>query len=94
MPAQVVSTRAAHLLAPVRSREAIKRAQPDAESLYTPLRSVDGQGCYLFRLDPVDSAAEAYIRCFNPTMGIVEDPATGSAAGPRTCYLPSLLRLR
>ncbi len=87
MPARVVSTGAAHLLVPVRSREAIKRAQPDAKSLYTQLRSVDGLGCYLFSLDPVDPAAVAYTSFFNPTVGIVEDPATGSAAGPLAYYL-------
>ena len=35
MPAQVVSTGAAHLLVPVRSREAIKRATGCEESLHT-----------------------------------------------------------
>ncbi len=92
-PAQVVSTGAAHLLVPVRSREAIKRAQPDARSLSTQLRSVDGQGCYLFSLDPVDLAAVAHTRFFNPTVGIVEDPATGSAAGPLACYLAKYGRI-
>ena len=92
-PAQVVSTGAAHLLVPVRSREAIKRAQPDARSLSTQLRSVDGQGCYLFSLDPVDLAAVAHTRFFNPTVGIVEDPATGSAAGPLACHLAKFGRI-
>jgi len=87
MPAQVVSTGVAYLLVPVRSREAIKRAQPDAKSLYTQLHSVDGQGCYLFSLGLVHPAAVAYTCCFNPTVGIVEDPATGSAAGPPACSL-------
>jgi trans-2,3-dihydro-3-hydroxyanthranilate isomerase len=87
LPAQVVSTGAAHLLVPLRSREAVYRAQPDARSLYQQLRSVDAQGCYLFSLDPLDPIAAAHTRFFNPTVGIVEDPATGSAAGPLTCYL-------
>jgi trans-2,3-dihydro-3-hydroxyanthranilate isomerase len=87
LPTQVVSTGAAHLLVPVRTREAIKRTQPDAKSLYQQLRSVGGQGCYLFSLDPVDPAAVASTRFFNPTVGIVEDPATASAAGPLACYL-------
>jgi trans-2,3-dihydro-3-hydroxyanthranilate isomerase len=47
-PAQVVSTGTAHLLVPVRNREAIKRSQPDAQSLSKQLRSVNDQGCYLF----------------------------------------------
>jgi len=87
LPAQVVSTGAAHLLVPVRSREAIRRAQPDAKRLYQQLRSVGGLGCYLFCLDTVDPAAVAHTRFFNPTEGIVEDPATGTAAGPLACYL-------
>jgi trans-2,3-dihydro-3-hydroxyanthranilate isomerase len=83
----------AHLLVPVRSREAIKRAQTDAQSLSKQLRSVDGQGCYLFSLDPIDPAAVAHTRFFNPTVGIVEDLATGSAAGPLACYLAKYGRI-
>ena len=48
---------------------------------------MEGQGCSLFSLDPVDPAAVASTSFFNPTVGIVEDPATGSAAGPPACYL-------
>ncbi len=87
LPAQVVSTGAEHLLVPVRSRDAITRAQPDAQRLFQQLRAVDGLGCYLFSLDPVDPAAVAHTRFFNPTEGIAEDPATGTAAGPLACYL-------
>jgi trans-2,3-dihydro-3-hydroxyanthranilate isomerase len=87
LPVQVVSTGASHMLVPVRSREAVERALPDAKSLYQHLRSVGGQGCYLFSLDTVDPLAAAHTRFFNPTEGIVEDPATGTAAGPLACYL-------
>ena len=38
--------------------------------------------------DPVDAAgAVAYARFFNPTVGIAEDPATGTAAGPLAARL-------
>jgi trans-2,3-dihydro-3-hydroxyanthranilate isomerase len=84
---RVVSTGAAHLLVPARDRGAVERARPDAELLAALLRDVGGQGCYLFCLDPVDPSAMAYARFFNPTVGIREDPATGSAAGPLACYL-------
>ncbi|MBZ5523014.1 MAG: PhzF family phenazine biosynthesis protein [Acidobacteriia bacterium] len=87
LPAQVVSTGAAHLLVPARSRSAVERAKPDAERLAAVLRSVAGQGCYLFCLDPIDPSSTAHARFFNPTVGISEDPATGSAAGPLACYL-------
>jgi trans-2,3-dihydro-3-hydroxyanthranilate isomerase len=93
LPAQVVSTGAGHLLVPVRNRAAIDHAQPDMPRLFQQLRSVDGQGCYLFSLDPVNTTSIAYTRFFNPTEGIVEDPATGTAAGPLTCYLAKYGRI-
>jgi PhzF family phenazine biosynthesis protein len=86
--AQVVSTGAGHLLVPVRNRAAVDAATPDKARLATLLQEVDGEGCYLYSLDPVDpSQAVAYTRFFNPTMGIHEDPATGTAAGPLVARL-------
>ncbi len=82
LPAQVVSTGAAHLLVPVRNRAAVVRARPHAGRLASLLATVGGQGCYLFCLDPINPPATAHARFFNPTVGIWEDPATGSAAGP------------
>jgi trans-2,3-dihydro-3-hydroxyanthranilate isomerase len=84
---QVVSTGAAHLLVPVRDRSAVDRARPDVERLVALLKALDGQGCYVFCLDPIDPGATAYARFFNPSVGISEDAATGSAAGPLGCYL-------
>jgi trans-2,3-dihydro-3-hydroxyanthranilate isomerase len=80
--ATVVSTGAAHLLVPVRDRAVVDRVRPDAPRLAATLAAAGGQGCYVYCLDPVDPAAVAYARFFNPTVGISEDPATGSAAGP------------
>jgi trans-2,3-dihydro-3-hydroxyanthranilate isomerase len=80
--AQVVSTGAAHLLVPVADRAAVDRVRPDAPRLAAALAKVGGQGCYVYCLDPVDPSAVAHARFFNPTVGIEEDPATGSAAGP------------
>ncbi|HEY3086490.1 MAG TPA: PhzF family phenazine biosynthesis protein [Jatrophihabitantaceae bacterium] len=87
-PAQVVSTGAGHLLVPLRNRAAVDAAAPDSPRLATLLRQVGGEGCYIYSLDPVDpSDAVAYARFFNPTMGIHEDPATGTAAGPLAARL-------
>jgi len=87
LPAQVVSTGAGHLLAPVRNRAAVIRAQPDSQRLGKILKAVGGEGCYLYCLDPVSLSSAAHARFFNPTMGIVEDSATGTAAGPLACQL-------
>jgi trans-2,3-dihydro-3-hydroxyanthranilate isomerase len=87
LPAQVVDTGAAHLLVPVVDRAAVDRAQPAASELLAQLEAVSGQGCYVYSLDPLSREAVAYTRFFNPTVGIWEDPATGSAAGPLASLL-------
>ncbi len=86
-PAQVVSTGAPHCLIPVRDRRGIDRARPDAERLLAILGPAGGEGCYIFTLDPVDPTATAHARFFNPTVGIYEDSATGTAAGPLAAQL-------
>lgn len=87
LPAQVVSTGVAHLMVPVKDRIAVERIRPDSGRLRALLRAAGGQGCYVFCLDPIDPTATVHARFFNPTVGIWEDPATGSAAGPLACLL-------
>lgn len=87
LPAQVVHTGAAHLMVPARDRAAVDRADPQSNRLRGFLARVGAEGCYPFSLDPVDPEATAYARFFNPTVGIWEDPATGTAAGPLACLL-------
>jgi PhzF family phenazine biosynthesis protein len=87
LPIQVVSTGAPHLLVPVRDRVMIEHANPDGQRLAKILKSVGAEGCYLFSLDPVSTSSTAHARFFNPTVGIVEDSATGTAAGPLACQL-------
>jgi PhzF family phenazine biosynthesis protein len=86
-PAQVVSTGAAHLMVPARDRAAVDRAAPDPARLKALLHRAGGEGCYLYSRDPAAADAVAYARFFNPTVGIAEDPATGSAAGPLAARL-------
>jgi trans-2,3-dihydro-3-hydroxyanthranilate isomerase len=87
LPVQVVSTGAPHLLVQAVDRAAVDRAVPDSSRLAGVLRGVGGEGCYLYSLDPVAPSSTAYARFFNPTVGIAEDPATGTAAGPLACHL-------
>lgn len=84
---QVVSTGVAHLMVPVRDRDALARARPDAQRLAAVLRSCGAEGCYIFALATSEPDTRAHTRFFNPTVGIAEDPATGTAAGPLACYL-------
>jgi PhzF family phenazine biosynthesis protein len=86
-PAQVVDTGAGHLMVPVRERATVDRAQPDARRLTAAIRAVDGEGAYVFSVEEAPDGAAAYARFFNPAMGIREDPATGTAAGPLAALL-------
>ena len=70
-----------------RDRAAVAAAGPDAVRLLAELRRAGAQGCYLYSLDPIDPSAAAHARFFNPTVGLWEDPATGSAAGPLAWHL-------
>lgn len=86
-PVQVVSTGAPHLMVPLKDRRAVDRAVPVSSALFEILAGVGGEGCYVFSLDPSRPGAAAYTRFFNPTVGIWEDPATGTAAGPLAAHL-------
>ena len=87
LPCQVVFTGAAHLMVPIRARDAVDRIRPNAPALFEVLRQIGAEGCYVFSLDPRHPGATAYARFFNPTVGIWEDPATGTAAGPLAAHL-------
>jgi len=87
LPVQVVSTGAAHLLVSVKDKDTVDRIRANSEELYGVLKSVEGQGCYVFSRGARHPEATFYARFFNPTVGIWEDPATGSAAGPLACHL-------
>ena len=85
--AQVVSTGAGHLMVRVTDRRAVDAAAPLSDDLAALLARAGGEGCYVYSLDPIASDSVAYTRFFNPTMGITEDPATGTAAGPLAALL-------
>jgi len=83
---EVGSTGAGHLLVRVAEGAAVDAARPDSAALAAVLAEAGGEGCYLYALDTRDGL-HAYARFFNPTVGIAEDPATGTAAGPLAALL-------
>lgn len=88
-PAQVASTGAAHLLAPLRSPDLVGAVSPDPARLLPLLAGVGAEGCYVYAVHPAAAPGSpvASARFFNPTVGIAEDPATGTAAGPLAARL-------
>lgn len=85
-PARAADTGAAHLMVRLRNAKAVDRATPSAKALLAVLGSAGAEGCYVYAFDPA-SPDTAYARFFNPTVGLWEDAATGTAAGPLCAYL-------
>lgn len=83
----VAETEVAHLMVPVKNLEALQNAVPNKNILKALSEEYGFEGFYLFTTDHPHSAYLAESRFFNPGIGIDEDPATGTAAGPLTGYL-------
>ena len=71
------------------SPDAVDCAQIDQTYLQAALGSVDSAGTFVFARKQPKSATnfDVYARMFAPQTGIVEDPATGGAAGPLAGYM-------
>ncbi len=88
-PAQSVSCGVPFLLVPLVSRDAVDRAWLEAAALQRLCRqaAIPEQGVFVFTLETATDSPTAYSRMFAPSLGVAEDPATGSASGPLGCYL-------
>jgi trans-2,3-dihydro-3-hydroxyanthranilate isomerase len=85
LPAQVVGTGIAQLIVPVAAPDALDRVAPDPGALRALLEDPGCVCAYVAFLDSDREAASA--RSFFVDGGAaVEDPATGSAAGPLMAY--------
>jgi PhzF family phenazine biosynthesis protein len=81
-------TGAAHLMVRILNAECVDKARPQADKLLAVLKQTQAEGCYIYAFDEHVPEA-AYARFFNPTVGLWEDAATGTAAGPLAAYLAS-----
>lgn len=88
-PAQVVSTAMPQLMVPVRSLRSLERIELDAGAARSLLnREEVGSDCLMvFSTECVHRESAAHARMFAPGLGVVEDPATGSAAGALGAWL-------
>ncbi|HWP35999.1 MAG TPA: PhzF family phenazine biosynthesis protein [Gemmatimonadales bacterium] len=88
-PPQVVSTALPQLMVPIRSLAHLK-ALPSGGSgsaLTQLLRSLGTDCAMCFAMDAEMPGASVHCRMFAPGLGVIEDPATGSAAGALGAYL-------
>ncbi len=79
-----VSTGIAHLMVPVVSEEALRRASRDDRGCAEVTDRANAESLYLFA---IRAGGEVIARMFDRSIQIGEDPATGSAAGPLGVYL-------
>jgi trans-2,3-dihydro-3-hydroxyanthranilate isomerase len=90
LPVQTISCGVPYVMVPIATRAAVDQASLDGEVYSRLLRNhgiAPNVAVYLFSTEHGFDDAVAYSRMFAPGLGIVEDPATGSACGPLGCYL-------
>lgn len=78
----VVKTEVAHLMVPVKNSEILNKAISNKSLLIKAASEHKFEGVYCFAILNNDPQYFTQTRFFNPGIGIDEDPATGSAAGP------------
>lgn len=86
-PVEEVSTGNKMLIIPIKNLAAIKRANGNMNNIKAFQPKDSPVGPYLFTLESVNPSAKIHTRFFAPHIGVIEDAATGSAAGPLTGYL-------
>ena len=84
---QVVSTGLPQMMIPVRSLAAVQGAKPDISVLPDIGREADTDCFMIFTQETLSDKSTVHTRMFAPSLGIVEDPATGSASGGLGAYL-------
>jgi len=86
---QEVSCGLPFLLVPLSTRAAVDRAEPSALAIakLAVRHKLQAEAVMVFTLQQGNDDATVYSRMFAPALGVVEDPATGSASGPLGCYL-------
>ncbi len=86
-PIEVVSTGLPVLIVPVRTLTAVRSIQPNASAIMDLCSRFGANGIMVFTTMTVESSSTVHARMFAPSIGILEDPATGSASGALGAYL-------
>ncbi len=86
-PVQTVSTGTPQLMVPVSTMKALERVRPDWPRLVELQKDADWVSVQVFTRETLEPTSDVHVRHFAPTLGINEDPVTGSAAGSMGAYL-------
>jgi trans-2,3-dihydro-3-hydroxyanthranilate isomerase len=90
LPVQVVSTGMATLMVPVRSLAEVQDMDParlNVAALGRACQPLGTETVFVFTLETERPEATVHVRMFAPSLGVPEDPATGSANGTLGAYL-------
>jgi trans-2,3-dihydro-3-hydroxyanthranilate isomerase len=87
LPVEVVSTGLPVMIVPVRTLTAVRSIVPDVSAITEVCRQYGANGIMVYTTMTVEPQATVHTRMFAPPIGIVEDPATGSASGALGAYL-------
>ncbi len=86
-PIEVVSTGLPVLIVPIRTLTAARSIVPDVSGITEVCRQHGANGIMVFSTMTVEQQSSVHARMFAPAIGIMEDPATGSAGGALGAYL-------
>lgn len=85
----IVETEVAHTMVPIKNSQILNSIVPDHKLLIEISKEYKSEGFYCFTISNQNEGNIAETRFFNPAIGIFEDPATGTAAGPLIGFLTS-----
>jgi trans-2,3-dihydro-3-hydroxyanthranilate isomerase len=86
LPTQSVSSGVPYLVVPVVDLEAMKRIRFRHDIWERVLRRTPHPHVFAFTTECKYPGSSAHCRMFAPSLGVAEDPATGTAAGPLSAY--------
>lgn len=87
-PMQIVSTGVRFMMVPLLSLEVVNRCAPNSSALLELCERLKIEGLYVFTKQTMLPGSHIHARMFaSPELGLIEDPATGSAAGPFGGYV-------
>ena len=87
LPAQLVSTAVPQLMVPARALRNLEKIEVNPVKMRRVLQETKSDCFMIFTQECIQPESTVHARMFAPSLGVAEDPATGSAAGALGAYL-------
>jgi trans-2,3-dihydro-3-hydroxyanthranilate isomerase len=87
LPMRFVSTGLPFLIVPLISLSSVQSIKLNVNVLLEELKDLPSQELLVFCSETIHSDSNVHMRMFAPSIGVIEDPATGSAVGPLGAYI-------